>query len=1421
MGAQSWTNTCGVCHVGGGQMEYDRDLNDYSAASAPGDAYVMKYARLDDPATPGIDETSWNNVSAGWLDSTNKGEMDCLMCHLDGSNAGSAWMKTLDCGPSNPIGPMTDPTCSGTPMYPGTRTVTVGDGVTDYDMFNRNFALKQRRNDLMASMGAGAKGVFTGTDLTGVDWGTNALSTGGAVLADGTCISRTVAYNDGGGCYDYSYAAFTGGACAGQYSTPYVINAGGGTPVDCLKMDSTQLAATPKSENCSVCHARDDNTMGLPGMMAMKTGYGNYGLIMDPSNPMTSGNMGASSDLDTDNGPGAANDDYWFDFGCKTGMGKRAHKIGATGDYIGPNARYGMSMFLPSTLDMDPLTVPNAGDPVPGKMPDVDVHDAAGMQCADCHYAVGSDSPDGYTDFPATTSHGFDYPAERIFAMDHQFAQADSLPDTKGKNNLDALLQCGKCHIERSHPNLTENGGTLDAPFPQHLGQPQIHQDRIGCVTCHVPETYSAPGRLKYRDWTVGFARGTFRNQLDWNFNLVEGNHNTVPTLRKWATKNGDNKIYPFLPSLLPTWYEVIPNSGVIADNAAGMPVDDNLYDSDTGLSYPSPVKNRDLQMVGEYVRDNNPQFDIRINGGNTVPLFDGFQIVDSWEIDTLAEIDAMLNAFGTTPGVANPATGADARYVSFLNVIQADFDVTHGIVPKEWALGGSERGGCVSCHSSRKQVLSVDPSDPANFMVPNPDYSPYSIGFFEGYTQPIDNKGLPNFGVGGSDVVKNWMALFADFDVTAMCGMGNPALTATDGMGGMLNPNTDHHNYYFNPLTGEPQMSNLCDANSWFSNNFMLGTAGWCQPDNTCYYDQNGDGTPETPGGACTPSSEGPMMTDPECNLTAPLAVGIGMMTQTFDAAMGFPSGTAMQMGMYDGVAGIQGFALKELQTGGTLGCNGFAGPVSFSPMPGMSVNNCMPNFADAGVATAIDGAMGAGTAAMYAGLINGTCVGAAPPTPGTCSGGFRGNGPCFADADCEGAMTDINEIFHNPFGLIMDRATAKSHFAIALEQGWKTPGDPSTPKVKWGAGGNCNPDASQGHDTMLGPADGSCKWDQAQFCYDYITGVNPMMPNVVPCATLGPAGSDGTGRMLIATGQSANMFLGYSPTKLATLMSASTMGITADDNTYNNGMHVTHLRLGASCIDCHTAYPSFTMTDGDTGTWGPGWSYSKLIVDTVDCDGVWEVDNADGITGTADDYTCNGTLTTSTTSDFGTCATACHPSTGSNPVDPQDTNVDAKLSALASIDTDLVITLDASRSTCDSSCTYAFDLSATDCVSTGGNGTDVNVVTCATAGSKDFSVTVTDVTSTDSEIATASADAENVTIAYAGTVNPTVVVNGDGTCTVNGPSDAVRARIYWGNRASTYIDPAADLPITDDCGSVVRIKLYDAAHSTIDLTF
>ena len=1308
MGAQSWTNTCGVCHVGGGQMEYDRDLNEYSTGSEPGDRYVMKYARLSDGNATNGDETSWDTVSEGWLSDTNKAEMDCLMCHLDGSNAGSAWLKTLDCGPGNPIGPMADPDCSGiSDMGPAFRTVTVGDGVTDYDMYNRNFGLKQRRNDLIASMGAGAKGVFgtnpdDNTTLVGVDWGATAVETGGDTTGVGTCVDGDTIYNVDG-CGDYSYQAFTGGSCEGLYGTPYYVN---GPSVNCIKVEGTQLAATPKSENCSVCHARDDNTMGLPGMAAMKTGFGNYGLIHDPSNSMTSGNMGSDFDLDTDNGPGAANDDYWFDFGCKTGMGKRAHKITATGDEYGVNGRYGMSMFLPSTLDADPLTVPNMGDPVPGKMPDIDVHDRNGMECASCHYAVGSTTGTGYEVIPAGEHHGFDYPAETVYAMDHQFAQADSFPDTKGKNNLDAKIRCDGCHTVRDNPKITDNGGTLVAPTPLHDGLPQVHLDLIGCVTCHVPETYSAPGRLKYRDWTAGFARGTFRNVLDWNFNLVEGNHNTVPMPRKWASKNGETKIYPVLPSLLPTWYEMVPNSGVLAlniagdanttRNDAGMAVDADLYDSDPLLSYPSPVKNRDLQRVGEWVRDmfdgdvnatHNPDgldFDMRLNGGNTVPLFDGFQIVDSWEVDTADEINAMLTAFN------NQENGSDARYVSYLNVIQADFDVTHGVVPKEWALGGSERGGCVSCHSS--MAMSLDGGQTMN-----PNYSPFSIGFFEGYTQPVANAGLPGFAVGGYEMAKNWMAMFADFDAAMMCGMGDPTKTAalgdvlesmlTVGFGAsdaaklapmMVNMMGDdglpnHHNYYFNPMTNEPDVNATCSSMSWFSNNPMFGTT-----------DDN-----------------------------ATLAHVLGMMHSTFDQAMGFPSGASAQMGMNDGVAGIQGFTLKELQTGGTLGCNPFAGPISFSPMAGASVNNCVPNYADSTVAASIDPAFGPmlapmaldfpGTASqLFAGMFNGSCNGAAPPTPGTCVNGFRHNGACFTDADCGGAMTDLPEIFHNPTGLFLSRSAAVSHFKQDLQQVFATPGDPSSSLVKWSAGGAQNP----GNPAHVN------SWDQAQYCYDRINGANPLTPNVEACISLadpagptGGMGSDGMGNLQIATAMSANQFLGYAPAKLASLKSASMLGIfePVDDMLHDvhlNMETLSHLADPAlltstvSCFDCH-ADISVGGSINATGTVG--------TVGIINDDNSFEATVSQYIGGP------------NAGQDYVTCTTACHhdgSQDGVETAEEQGTYVVARLTATNSRSQNNVITFDASESSCVGTCSFS-DWNFSNCgTSIGGNGSDVVVM-------------------------------------------------------------------------------------------------------------
>ena len=1404
MGAQHWSETCGVCHVGGGSLEYDRDQNEYGSGSDDGDRYVMKYAELDDPNTPGIDETSWDNVTESLYGGDNKAEVDCLMCHLDSYNAGSSWLQTMECGPTNQIGPMTDANCTGTPMFPGTRTVEmVGtSGVTQYDMYNRNYALKQYRLDLAASMGAGAIGVgdVNGT-LVNVNWGD---------------VNATIAVD--------------------------------------------RIQPTPLSEGCAVCHARDDNTIGLPGMITMKTGFGNFGLFYDPSNQtaMASGKGGATEHLDTDNGVGAVNDDYWFDFGCKTGMGKRSHKINATGDTVGTNARYGMSMFMPSTLDMNPATVPNAGDPIPGKMPDADVHDTGGMQCATCHYSLGSNASTngvGKIDIPATTSHGFDYPAETVYGMDHLFAQSDSLSDTKGKNNLDGTVSCESCHTTRTHPNLTDNGGTLVSTTPTHPGFPLLHFDKIGCVTCHIPETYAAPARLKYRDWSAGFWRTEFKNVLDWNYDLVTASHKTLAHMRKWVDKGHGVKIYPFQSAILPTWFEQVPNTGVIADNAAGMTVDDNLYDSDTSLTYPSPVKNRDSQKVAEWMRDtfngtvsaNNPgglDFDIRLNGGNTVPLFDGFQMSDSWEIDTKAEIDAMLAAFQAG------ANGSEADNVEYLNVIQAVFDTTHGVVPKEWALGGDNRGGCVSCHSSMKPVLSVDMTDP-NFMAPNPDYSPNSIGFFEGYSQPVANAGLPTMGVGGMDVVKNWMALFADFDAAQMCAMGNPAMDANDtalalangtisameagALAGGINGQTDSHNYYFDSLTGEPNMYALCDAQmSWFSNNPMFGTAGSCMATDVCgYQDMNGSSWAQGAGQPMTTYNDGtPVSCDPagnappemggmnaDCNQAAMLQHVVGMMTMTFDQAMGFPSGTAAQMGMYDGIAGLQGFVVKELQTQGTLGCNGFAGPVSFSPMAGVSVNNCMPDYVN-GVANP-----------FFAGVINGTCVGAAPPTPGACDGGFRNHGACFADADCSGAMQNAAEIGHNPLGLIYGRAMVKSHMKIDLQQSYATLGDPSSSKVKWGVSA-VNRDGD------------SYSWDQAQYCYDYMTGPNPMMPNVIGCSDLegiyaanaaasgmcsgNPAGAPPSNgafdcQLHIVTAQSANQYLGYSPAELDVLMSAA----------LGSGPHPRH----ATIYDCTTCHFGTTATGdgsydvvGDTSVdvnRGPGFEALDLTyfdapvggTCTNNCHNYVSAPPAWGTDGDGNPIVATWDL-------FPSIHVKAYPSdlAGDSLADSPDWNE---------------VILQGERSTCcgdvlddngiesceERTCSYSWAVNAA-CTQTGGDpNSDTYIVSCGGVGDYNATLTVTDVLTNKSDTA------EFDIVITSSDVNPLpdptytfdIVGNNVTVDMSDMPGNIVEGYVYWGDGTRTkfglYQDISLPLPgnelshlyDSDPSGNVVRIKIFD----------
>ncbi len=984
-GAQDWAYSCGVCHVGGGQMEYDRDRNAYSASSPSGDANYYSYMQ--------------GTIVPGFMSATNKAEVDCLLCHLnDNSGAsgnGRAWLQSMGCGSGNPMGPMNDPTCSGTSYFPGVPDAGMFTAGTKYDMYNRNLALKTLQLQYAASLGLGA---------TVSSWNPDA-----------------------------TIGSITG--------VPSIISA-------------ANINSTPNSQNCSVCHARDDNTPGLPGMINMKYGYGNYAMI-SPS--------GTAWDVDKP-GTMGTNDVLWFELGCKTGMGKRAQRIGQ-----GPNANWGMSMFnVMFGLNRNPgapvRTETIASTTFPGmrvstkeRMPDSDVHDMGGMQCATCHFALGSTSLQGGTYVaPAVTEHGVSYPEETIHGIDHMFAQGDDLKDTYGRNNLDDTVSCEGCHTTRTHPRLVENGGTMISPTPSlaHAQFPAFHFQKISCTTCHIPEVYAAPGRLKYRDHSVGYYKkgeetnGGFRNMLDWNYDLITGSHKTTPVLHVWATRYGQKKITPVLPSEMPIWVKGISGgasggeagseSGVSADLtgkicAGGLKVAlacsvDSDCPGSTCVSVtsasaytPAPAKSRDVTAAARTVEASGMlRRANEINGGNMVPLFDGFSLADAWAVDTKPRIDAMVTA------------GAFAKE----KIFHAAFDITHGIPPKEWALGGSKRGGCVSCHSSIDPYSRNAMGMPTG---PNPNYSPYSVGFFESYQQPLEKTG---FGIGQYDLVKNWFSLFADYDCTMMCGGGQ-------------------------------------------------------QPDAT-YFDMAGN---PIMGAACG---------DPFGMGWSHLSDCVNFMTSTFDTAMGFPSGTAMMMGMYDGISGLQGFVVRETEDGATHGCQPFAGPANSSVAQafGVDVNNCMPNGA----------------------MFNGTCTG--PPVPGSpwpasCVGGFRNGQGCApmgpdTDVDCKGSL-DSTEAAHNPYGLIYQRSEVRNNFKIMLQQ--SNPGsgtrltwpiaieqNPSNPNhiVSWDMAGSAN---------VCGPF-------QNQPCCTEMDGMTP-----AACA-------DGK---LVKTTIHANQLLGYDSAMLATLMNPS----------------------------------------------------------------------------------------------------------------------------------------------------------------------------------------------------------------------------------------------------------------------------------------
>jgi hypothetical protein len=280
-------------------------------------------------------------------------------------------------------------------------------------------------------------------------------------------------------------------------------------------------------------------------------------------------------------------------------------------------------------------------------------------------------------------------------------------------------------------------------------------------------------------------------------------------------------------------------------------------------------------------------------------------------------------------------------------------------------------------------------------------------------------------------------------------------------------------------------------------------------------------------------------------------LAGCINQMTAGFDAMMGFPQGTAMQMGMFDGIAGLQGFTIRETVDGSTHGCNPFGGP-SNSPVStafGVNVNNCMPNAAND----------------PYGGMLQGTCSGpAASPWPASCVGGFRnGQGcapnpmnPAGGDADCIGNLA-------SPMPLLYGRNEVRTHFKIALQQ--------STGGAAYSVAASRVTFPMTSIEKNPSNAAHNVTWDQAQRCF------NPMSGADVPC-------SDGG---YIKTTVSANDFLGYDTTKLNNLMDPATASIARPNSGFvAQTDSAVDYQMNFQSVACATCTYSWTLGDGGTAS-------------------------------------------------------------------------------------------------------------------------------------------------------------------------------------------------------------------------------------------
>lgn len=143
----------------------------------------------------------------------------------------------------------------------------------------------------------------------------------------------------------------------------------------------------------------------------------------------------------------------------------------------------------------------------------LDVHNAAGLSCVDCH----------------TTG------------MDHQIGKGHD-PISTVRDDLDNTVRtCSSCHTD---------SGWEGAPVPGHAGMPSVHFAKLDCTVCHIPNINNFAMRTK--DFSLNGTASTL---------FVGGSPKSIhgggfqPVIFRWESeKDGAPKLFVGNPVSIPYW---------------------------------------------------------------------------------------------------------------------------------------------------------------------------------------------------------------------------------------------------------------------------------------------------------------------------------------------------------------------------------------------------------------------------------------------------------------------------------------------------------------------------------------------------------------------------------------------------------------------------------------------------------------------------------------------------------------------------------------------------------------------------------------------------------------------------------------------------------------------------------------------------